>query len=356
MLLAAGVFQLSTSPEHGWACLRQALWHDMASTLPLALATRCVHMRLNRERAKDKPCRVHAAALLFCFKAATASWLTPDTPSYTRSDSAKYWLPQSAAHRIAQLDASQADCVHSLLSRPPSCTSTTSGSSRGGSSAQEAELMALARAVAPRTYLQLVGSRLLARWAQEVPALAQLPHVPPHAMVACLYTRPWAEAVRLVRAHDGGLLLEWLGSAGVTPTGCLWATWGLLAASGAASRPPAAASRLALAQTDVTHWGQCAPMQALQSLLEEPHGSAAALLPCPHPTRQLPMRGAVQRAYRRIYPTEGPAAAASVSPCPGECPGRVCFARSLARLSIVEAAKHAFPGLPPLANCIAASS
>lgn len=38
-LLMAAVFHLSSGPDIAWGCLSHALWHGMASTLPLQLGT-----------------------------------------------------------------------------------------------------------------------------------------------------------------------------------------------------------------------------------------------------------------------------------------------------------------------------
>jgi hypothetical protein len=35
----AAVFHLSSGPDIAWGCLSHALWHGMASTLPLQLGT-----------------------------------------------------------------------------------------------------------------------------------------------------------------------------------------------------------------------------------------------------------------------------------------------------------------------------
>lgn len=54
------------------------------------------------------------------------------------------------------------------------------------------------RALLPRTFLQMVGQKVLFHATQQLPVLSSLPEDLPEAVLQALFTQPFAEAVEMV--------------------------------------------------------------------------------------------------------------------------------------------------------------
>ncbi|GAX76203.1 hypothetical protein CEUSTIGMA_g3647.t1 [Chlamydomonas eustigma] len=169
---ASAVFFLSPSSEAGWSAITRALWHGMALEKdavmkfdsnsgsqwnPTSFERHSVDLQQMHPQIIDKALRL--AGLI----------LQPsqdDTSSVVQSS-------QEAAQK-----AEQAHIVTMALSK------------------MQVELMDMCSSMAPATFLQLMGQRLLYHATLQLPVLASLPDEVHESVLQALYTRPFVHAIR----------------------------------------------------------------------------------------------------------------------------------------------------------------
>ncbi|GLC60011.1 hypothetical protein PLESTB_001563500 [Pleodorina starrii] len=123
--------------------------------------------------------------------------------------------PESCSSYIKDLQDKMDELLGELLRESlEDGGSPRAGRSRGLS---DKDVAAYRLGITPRTYLQVVGQKLLHHAALQVPCMAELPEQIPDWTLRILYGRPFAEAVRLALQHGVASINEALGPDGEGP-------------------------------------------------------------------------------------------------------------------------------------------
>eukprot|EP00878_Enallax_costatus_P024336 GHUV01025969.1.p1 GENE.GHUV01025969.1~~GHUV01025969.1.p1 ORF type:complete len:841 (+),score=309.56 GHUV01025969.1:338-2860(+) len=177
--LAAAVFHLSSSKDQAWSSISQALWHG------LALDLRTPDTRSRHATKTRSILRRDAAAAQQGGDSMASHGIDSGNSQSSSQQRQQYWSPHGAVKRLAELQERQSARVKELLATLP--TSATLG----------VEMAEAGQALLPATYLQLVGQKLLGQAAVAMPVLLSLPDTPPDWILRSLFTKPFAEALRL---------------------------------------------------------------------------------------------------------------------------------------------------------------
>ncbi|MEW5312515.1 MAG: hypothetical protein WDW38_004145 [Sanguina aurantia] len=153
--MAAALFHLASGSRAAWSALARVFWHGLACP----------------------------------------SVLTDAGFSVSSHHTQKRWSPLSFSRRFQTLESQAQGILSSLQEAVPSNPDHDTRRMQG--THHLLELAENSRALLPRTFLQMVGQKVLFHATQQLPVLSSLPEDLPEAVLQALFTQPFAEAVEM---------------------------------------------------------------------------------------------------------------------------------------------------------------